>query len=88
MTNINQPINLHEPLQYSIEIQGRLDPKWSASFSGMTIMTITSPGGFTVTTLQGLVADQSELHGILNHIHDLGLPLLKVERTFVDETKS
>ncbi len=34
---------------------------------------------FTITTLQGIVADQSALHGILNHIRDLGLPLLKVE---------
>ncbi len=78
MTHLPKPINLHQPVQYLIELQGRLDSKWSASFGGMAITTRTLPEGFTITTLQGSVADQSELHGILNHIHDLGLPLRKV----------
>ena len=79
MSNLRNPINLHQPVKYLIELQGRLDPKWSASFNGMTITTQTALGGFTITALRGIVADQSALHGILNHIRDLGLPLLKVE---------
>jgi len=79
MTNLPNPINLHQPVEYLIELQGRLDPKWSASFDGMTITAQTALGGFTITALRGMVVDQSALHGILNLIRDLGLPLLKVE---------
>lgn len=79
MTNLPRPINLHQPVEYLIELQGRLDPKWSVSFDGMTISTQTTPGGFKITSLRGMVADQSALHGMLKLIRDLGLPLLKVE---------
>jgi hypothetical protein len=79
MTNLPHSINLHQPLEYLIELQGRLDPKWSVSFDGMMITTQISLAGFTITSLRGIVADQSALHGMLNLIRDLGLPLLKVE---------
>ncbi len=79
MNNLPEPINLYQPAEYLIELQGQLDPRWSASFDGMAFTVQTAPGGFTITTLKGVVADQSTLHGMLNHIRDLGLPLLKVE---------
>ncbi len=79
MTTLSNPINLHQPAEYMLEIQGRLDPKWSATFDEMSMIARTAPGGFTVTILRGIVADQSALHGMLNRIRDLGLPLLKVE---------
>jgi hypothetical protein len=79
MTNLSNPINLHQPGEYLIELQGRLDARWSDSFGGMAMTTQAALAGFTITTLQGVVADQSALHGILNRIRDLGLPLLKVE---------
>jgi len=79
MTNLQEPINLYQPAEYLIELQGQLDPRWSASFDGMELSAKIAPGGFTITTLQGVVSDQSSLHGMLNHVRDLGLPLLKVE---------
>jgi hypothetical protein len=79
MTNITIPISLHQSVEYLIELQGRLDTKWSASFDGMTMTTQTTSAGFKITVLRGMVADQSALHGILNHILAMGLPLLKVE---------
>ena len=88
MTNLPNPINLHQPVEYLIELQGRLNPKWSASFDGMTMTIQTALGGFTITALRGIIADQSALHGILNHIRDLGLPLLKVECLTTTEIKS
>jgi hypothetical protein len=87
MTNLTNLINLHQPAEYLIELQGRLDAKWSASFGGMAMTTHTTLAGFTITTLQGIVTDQSALHGILNHIRDLGLPLLKVECLSATEIK-
>jgi hypothetical protein len=74
-----QPLTLDRPAHYRIEIQGQLDASWSAKFSGLTISTQAIPGDKKVTTLQGIVADQAMLHGILNSIRDLGLPLLKLE---------
>jgi hypothetical protein len=87
MTNLPNPINLYGPAEYLIELQGRLDPSWSASFDGMAMTCQTSSGGFTITTLRGIVADQSNLHGMLNHIRDLGLPLLLVECLSTNEIK-
>lgn len=74
-----QPISLDRPTQYRIEVQGRLDQKWSASFDGMSMTSETLPSGLTVTTLCGAIADQAALHGMLNHIRDLGLPLISVQ---------
>jgi len=41
-------------------------------------MTITYEGGDTILT--GQVVDQAALHGLLNRIRDLNLPLLSLER--------
>jgi len=64
-----------KPEYYRIRIKGRLDPKWSDWFAGMKIMYKEN-----TTLLSGPVTDQSALHGLLNRIRDLNLPLLLVER--------
>lgn len=61
------------PLRYEIRLRGRLDPRWAAWFDGLTL---TTPDGTTV--LSGPVTDQAALHGLLQKIRDLGLPLLSV----------
>jgi hypothetical protein len=63
---------------YCIEIEGRLDPRWSSWFNGLTI-TVEGRGPF-VTTLTGAVPDQASLRGILNKIWDLNLSLISVNR--------
>lgn len=87
-TKLFQPLTLDRPARYQIEIQGQLDQSWSANFGGMTISTRAIPGDERVTTLRGMVADQSTLHGMLNVIRDLGLPLLKVECLSTIESRS
>jgi hypothetical protein len=59
---------------YEIHLQGRLDPRWSAWFDGMTL----SPGADGTSVLRGRVADQAALHGLLARFRDLGLPLISV----------
>jgi len=66
---------------YTIRLQGRLEPRWGALFEGMTL---TADDGFTVLT--GPVADQSALHGLLQQLRDLGLPLESVVRAQPDLT--
>ena len=67
----------HEPGWYEIRLQGRLDPRWSTWFDGMTLTT--DPGG-PGTVLRGPVVDQAALHGLLARLRDVGLPLVSVER--------
>ncbi|WP_433502671.1 hypothetical protein ACQP04_23200 [Pseudonocardia halophobica] len=63
------------PSHYEIRLDGRLDPRWTAWFDGMTLTTTEH-----VTTLRGAVADQAALHGLLRKVRDLGLPLVAVLR--------
>ena len=64
------------PGRYEIRLRGRLDARWAAWFDGMTI-TYECDG---TTRLRGPVADQAALHGLLQRVRDLGLPLLSVAR--------
>ena len=73
-------MRLDEPARYRITIQGRLDEQWVNYFDGMTVSIDNQDRDFTQTTLTGFVLDQAALHGLLNRIRDLGLPLLLVER--------
>jgi hypothetical protein len=63
-----------EPDQYVIRLQGRLPARWAAWFDGMTLTT----EGDGTTVLTGPVVDQSALHGLLQRVRDVGLPLISV----------
>jgi hypothetical protein len=64
---------------YEIRLSGRLDPRWSAWFDGMTL---TTGDGFTL--LAGRVVDQAALHGLLHQLRDIGLPLVSVTQVQPD----
>ena len=66
----------HDSAWYEIRLQGRLDPRWASWFEGMTLTDRTDG----TTVIDGLVADQAALHGLLQRLRDLGLPLLSVDR--------
>ena len=74
---------LTTPARYLIRVQGQLGQEWATWFGGL-IMTWEPPGE---TVFTGQVTDQAALHGILNIIRDLGLPLLEV-RCLNRETES
>ena len=63
-----------EPDQYVIRLHGRLPARWAAWFDGMTLTT--EGDGTNVLTGPGL--DQSALHGLLQRVRDVGLPLISV----------
>jgi hypothetical protein len=63
--------------RYEIRLQGHLQSRWAAWFDGMTLTT--SSDGTTV--IHGLVADQAALHGLLQKVRDMGLPLVSVSQT-------
>ena len=60
--------------RYEIRVKGHLDTRWAAWFDGLTL-THSSDG---TTIIDGPVADQAALHGLLQKIRDLGLPLISV----------
>ncbi|MBE7555733.1 MAG: hypothetical protein HS126_32180 [Anaerolineales bacterium] len=73
-----QKLSLDRPATYQITIQGRLSSDWSDWFEGMTMTTLTDSTG-TMTMLTGQVYDQAALHGLLNKLYGLGLPLLAID---------
>ena len=75
-----QRLNVDAPVAYRIEVQGRLSEGWSTWFDGMAITVESGDDGKIVTVLNGTVADQVALHGVLARVRDLGLPLLSVQR--------
>ena len=72
------PLDAH--CRYRILIRGTLDASWSNRLGGMTLTATQLADGAPATTLIGELADQSALVGVLNTLHDLGLPLVSVER--------
>jgi hypothetical protein len=75
---------LTTPAQYRIRVQGYLSPEWAAWFAGLTL-SWQEPDQ---TILSGQVIDQAALHGILNTIRDLGLPLLEVRHLEPEESET
>ena len=67
--------------RYEIRLTGHLDPHWVAWFDGLSV----SREGDGTTVISGPVADQAELHGVLQRVRDLGLPLVSVMRVEPDE---
>lgn len=65
---------------YRIEVQGRLDAHWSEWLDGLAVAH--EAAGRTLLT--GYIVDQAALHGLLNKLYDLGLPLLSVSRAEPD----
>jgi hypothetical protein len=74
-----------EPVVYRLKVRGKLRESWSDWFDDMVIAFVVEGSGSPVTTLTGPVVDQSALHGMLNRIRDLGLPLLSVNQVMEDQ---
>jgi len=62
------------PVSYQIRVRGTLDSHWSGWFAGLTI----TPEADGNTLLEGSLADQAALYGVINRLRDLGLTLLGV----------
>jgi hypothetical protein len=74
----------NQPQRYEIRFEGHLSPYRAQMFEGLEM--VQEPGGETVLT--GPIRDQAALHGVLNRIRDLGVPLLSVKRLSQDEGKT
>src|SRR5205823_2515073 len=61
-------------VQYVIRVKGHLGPRWTAWFDGLSLTT--DDDGTTV--ICGPVVDQAALHGLLQKVRDIGVPLLSL----------
>ena len=66
----------HELELHEIRVEGHLDERWADWLHGLTFTHETDG----TTTLTGPLADQAALHGVLNRIRDLALPIVSVRR--------
>jgi len=71
--------SMFEPATYRISILGTLDKKWSDYCGGMTIEHDIVLNQYPMTTLTGMLTDQSALVGVINSLYDMGCPILLVE---------
>ena len=70
----------HEAGHYEIRLQGHLEPRWAAWFEGLTL----TREGEGITLIRGPVVDQAALHGLLQKVRDVGLPLVSVRNLTTD----
>lgn len=61
---------------YEIKIEGQFPDSWKNWFSDLDLIETDSG----CSTIRGPLADQSELHGLLNKLRDMNLKLISVTR--------
>jgi hypothetical protein len=61
-------------VQYEIRVTGHLSSRWAAWFDGLSL-TRADDG---TTVISGPIVDQAALHGVLQKLRDLGVPLISV----------
>ena len=71
----------HGTGRYEIRIQGQLHARWAAWFDGWSL-TDENKG---TTVISGPVIDQAALHGLLQKVRDIGLPLISVTQVDPDQ---
>lgn len=71
---------MDEPAHYRIVVSGELSEHWFDWFDNFDLSLSRQPNGRLLTILDGPVADQAALRGILIALWDLNLTLLSVDR--------
>lgn len=73
---------------YRIRVCGRLNPELANRVAGMHIEILTRDDGSIESVLEGRLADQAALTGVLNTLYDWHLPVISADCLGgVDETE-
>jgi hypothetical protein len=73
-------ITFDGPARYRILVKGSIPGNWSDRVDGMSIRQDAADDGVPVTTLEGELADQAALIGVVNTLYALHLPILLVKQ--------
>jgi hypothetical protein len=68
-------------VQYEIRVKGHLDARSAAWFDGLTLVAVDDG----TTLIHGPIVDQAALHGVLQRLRDVGIPLLSLRSITTDE---
>ena len=75
---------MNQAEKYEIRVEGHLDIRWASWFDGLALAHETDG----TTVLHGPVVDQAALHGLLQKVRDLGVPLVSVIHVAPDPHRS
>jgi hypothetical protein len=75
VSNDDRPAFTDPVKNYEIRVKGVLAQRWSAWFDGLTIDTSAGNG---TTAIRGPIVDQAALHGLLQKLRDVGVPLISL----------
>ena len=73
---MNPHLGINQSATYQIQVQGHVSAHWLDLFDSWQAVFDDTQG---ITTLTGLVADQAALHGLLQALYAVGLPILSVQ---------
>jgi hypothetical protein len=72
----------HEAGRYEVRLKGHLDTRWAGWFDGLSLSN-ESDGS---TVIRAEIPDQAALHGLLQKVRDVGLPLISVANIEADRS--
>lgn len=74
-----EQLRVYDRAIYRIIVQGFLDERWSDWLEGMHVVAVKGDGAATQTVLEGELADQSALVGVLGVLQGLGHPVVSID---------
>jgi hypothetical protein len=84
MTDPSRPA---QSIQFAIEVEGVLDPRWEEWFSGLSVSVVPSGTNAKRTMLIATVPDQSALPAVLARVTGLNLKVVSVRPAGWAESK-
>jgi len=63
------------PLRYRIKVHGVIPASWTDRLGGLRVVA----DAHEISTLEGPLADQAALFGVLDVLYQLGLPILEMK---------
>jgi hypothetical protein len=75
--------SLSQPLSYRVSVQGRVGERWQDWFEQLVITFDRGASDIPITLLEGTLADQAALHGLLRKLYTLGFVILSLKCTDV-----
>jgi hypothetical protein len=73
-TTCSEIVPMDKSAKYRIKVRGMVPERWHGRLGGLQIVTTDQE----VVTLEGLMADQAALNGVLETLYQLRLPILEV----------